>query len=93
MILLVTELVLLTSVLSVTVISRHNTILNVVAQYPARYPLYTRACKAGHVVEVTHTLLVTSINAVTLVWGSLRLAPINLLNAPPFSPHKIPCCY
>ena len=31
-ILLLTELVLLTSVLSVTVISRHNTILNAVAQ-------------------------------------------------------------
>ena len=59
MILLLTELVLLTSVLSVTLISRLNTILNAVVQYPAKYSL-PRACKAGHVVEVTHTLFVTS---------------------------------
>ena len=38
--LLLTELVLLTSVFSITLISRHNTILNAVVQYPARYPLY-----------------------------------------------------
>ena len=56
MILLLTERVLLTSVLSVTLDfkTQHYT------KCSQQDILYTRACKAGHVVEVTHTLLVTS---------------------------------
>ena len=54
---LLTELVLLTSVLSVTLISRqHNTECSGTV---AQGIFYTRA---EHIVEVTHTLLVTSIS-------------------------------
>ena len=56
MILLLTELVLLTSVLSVSLDfkTQHYT------ECSQQDILYTRACKAGHVLEGTHTLLVTS---------------------------------